>query len=157
MKFDPANPDRISDRVRRTFDQAEALAMARNSSDIAPEDKLLALARGERGLGHCMLEGMSIELDKLQDELAVLVPHCRRDATCAAELGFSPDALRVLALAKAEAAALGHHYLATEHLILGLLRDEKSQAGSFLREHSATIGRAREILLAILADPSSIS
>lgn len=124
--------------------------MERNSSDIAPEDLLLALARRDRGVGRCVFEGMSIDLETLQEQLALLAPHRERGRSWPSALGFSPEALHVLAWAKEEAAALGHRYLGTEHLALGLLRDEKSKAGSFLRDRSASIERAREVLRSIL-------
>ena len=151
LKFDPANPDRLTDRARSVLAEAEAVAMARNSSDIAPEDLLLALARRDRGVGLRVLEGMSIELDKLQDEVAALVPHRERGMSWPSALGFSPEALHVLAWAKEEAAGLDHGYLGTEHLVLGLLRDEKSKAGSFLRDRSASSERAREVLRSVLS------
>jgi ATP-dependent Clp protease ATP-binding subunit ClpC len=150
LQFDTANPDHLTDRAKAVLVEAERVAMARNSSDIAPEDLLLALARRDRGVGRCILEEMSIDLQKLQDELSLLAPHRERGVSWRAALGFSPEALHVLAWAKEEAAALNHRYLGTEHLVLGLLRDEKSKAGSFLRERSASSERAREILCAIL-------
>ena len=150
MKIDSANPDRLTDRAKSVFIEAEAVAMARNSSEIAPEDLLLALARRHRGVGRRVLEGMSIELDKLQGELAALLPRRERGISWPSALGFSPDALHVLAWAKEEAAALDHRYLGTEHLVLGLLRDEKSKAGSLIRDLSASSGRAREVLRSVL-------
>ena len=150
MKFDPANPDCLTDRAKSVLAEAEAVAMARNSSDIAPEDLLLALARRDRGVGRCVLEEMSIHLDKLQDELALLTSSRERGTCWPSALGFSPESLHVLAWAKEEAAALAHRYLGTEHLVLGLLRDEKSKAGPFLRDQSASSERAREALRKIL-------
>ena len=124
--------------------------MARNSRDIAPEDLLLGLARSDRGVGRCMLETFSINLDGLKDELSLLAPHHERGVAWPSALGFSPEALHVLAWAKEEAASFDHRYLGTEHLVLGLLRDEKSKAGTFLRERSASSERARDALRSIL-------
>ncbi len=150
MKLDPANPDRLTDRAKGVFVEAEAVAMARNCRNIAPEDLLLALARRDRGVGRCVLESLSINLEGLQGELAALAPHHERGVSWPAALGFSPEALHVFAWAKEEAASLDHRYLGTEHLVLGLLRDEMSKAGTFLRDRSASSERAREALRAIL-------
>lgn len=124
--------------------------MRRGASQIGPEDLLLALARRDRGVGRAVLEDFSIELDKLQSELSVLAPQHERGASWPSALGFSPQALHVLAWAKEEAAALDHRYLGTEHLVLGLLRDTTSTAGTFLRERSASSERARIIIRSIL-------
>lgn len=153
MKFDPANPERIGDATRRVLEGAEKAAIARGSSTISPEDLLLALARGDRKLGRALLEGFSIDLDQLEPELACLAPqHAEPSPPAAAE--FSPDTLRVLARAKEEAAALEQNYLVTEHLVLALLGDATSRAGSFLRERGASIDQAREILRTFLDEVS---
>lgn len=150
MKFDPANPDLLTGRAKRVFVEAEAIAMRRGSSQIAPEDLPLALARCDRGVGRVVLESFSIEADQLREALPALAPRHEVGACRPAPLGFSPDALHVVAWAKEEAAALGHRYLGTEHLVLGLLRDETSEAGAYLRDRSASVERAREILRSIL-------
>jgi ATP-dependent Clp protease ATP-binding subunit ClpC len=146
LKFNSAN----TDRAKSVFAEAEAVAMRRAASDIAPEDLLLALARCDRGVGRLILEGFSIKLDALQDELASLAPRHEIPESQHVALGFSPEAQHVLAWAKEEAAALKHGYLGTEHVVLGLLRDATSNAGMFLRERSASSERAREILCSIL-------
>jgi ATP-dependent Clp protease ATP-binding subunit ClpC len=150
LKFDSANPDSLTDRAKRVFVEAEAVAMRRGAHQIAPEDLLLALARCDRGVGRGVLEGSGIELDKLQEELAGLAPQNEVRSIRPAALGFSPEALHVLGWAKEEAAALDHNYLGTEHLVLGLLREPASKAASFLNERSASCERAREIVRSIL-------
>jgi len=150
LKFDPANPDRLTERAKGVLAESEAAAMHRGASAIAPEDLLLALARRDRGVGRRILERFSIQLDKLQSELTTLAPHHETGPSRPAALGFSPEALHVLAWAKEEAAALDHRYLGTEHLVLGLLRDPTSKAATFLRDRSASSERAREILHSIL-------
>jgi ATP-dependent Clp protease ATP-binding subunit ClpC len=150
LKIDPANPDRLTDRAKSVFVRAEAVAMGRGADEIAPEDLLLALARCDRGVGRTILEGFAIELDKLQEELKPLAPRAGIEPFRPVALGFSPAALRVLAWAKEEAAALNHMYLGTEHLVLGLLCDETSSAGAFLRARSASSERARQMVRSLL-------
>jgi ATP-dependent Clp protease ATP-binding subunit ClpC len=146
LNFDPTNPDRITDPAKRVLVKAEALAIGRGSSQITPEDLLLALARCDRHVGRVVLEGFSIELDKLQDELAVLAPQGQAGECPPTAVAFSLETLRALEYAKQEAAALDHGYIGTEHLVLGLLRDGTSKAGQFLRERSASSEGARVIL-----------
>jgi ATP-dependent Clp protease ATP-binding subunit ClpC len=147
LKFAPDNPDRLTDRAKRVFRAAEAIAMARNACDIAPYDLLLAIAECDRGVGRFMLEELSIDLVELKGESS---QKNEESGNTWAALGFSPETLHVFAWAKEEARLLGHNYIGTEHLVLGLLRDEQSKAGTFLRDRSASSERARDTLREIL-------
>jgi len=126
--------------------------MERNANEIEPEDVLLALARGQLGVGRRILEALSVHLEQMQDELARLVPHRPRGLGWKSALAFSAEALHALAWAKEEAASLGHNYLGTEHIVLGILRDPNSRAAKFLREQHATIESARDAVRTILGE-----
>lgn len=142
----------FSDRAKRAMSSAEREARAGGADEVFPEHLLLALAKGEPGVARMALEACGVDLAKRIASIPVpgrstaVAP----DRPARVAVSMSSKMLHTLGFAKEEAAALGHLYLGTEHLLLGLLRLEESPGAEFLRADGITIAQIRSVLGAVL-------
>jgi hypothetical protein len=135
-------PERYSETVRRAMLSAHHEAREFGSSSVAPEHVLLGLVAADKALAHRFLHGAdSVEWYRAQIEDRA--PR-REPIQTAEELPFNGASERVLEHAEEEAARMGHEHVHTEHLLLGLLREDDSVAAEILRERGLRLDTVRE-------------
>lgn len=116
--------DRFDDRARRVMGLARQEAQRFNRDGIDTEHVLLGLIQEGSGVAANVLRNLDLDLDKIRREVEKVAP--KGDASVAGQLPFTPGAKKVLELAVEEASNLGHTQIGTEHLLLGVIRENES-------------------------------
>jgi Clp amino terminal domain, pathogenicity island component len=140
--------DQFTDQARHVLTLAQDEAQRFNHNYIGTEHLLLGLVREGQGVAAHVLENMNVELAKVRTAVEFIIG--RGDREVAGEIGLTPDAKRVIELAIDEARLLGHHYIGTEHLLLGLVRVRDGVAGGVLESFGVTRERAGAAVLEAL-------
>jgi len=147
--------DRFTDRARKVMGLARQEAQRFNHDYIGTEHILLGLVQEESGVAASVLRNMDIELKKVRLEVEKQV-QSGGAVKPVGQLPFTPRAKKVLELAMEEAANLGHNYIGTEHLLLGLLKEQDGMAARVLINLGLRLEDVREQVLDLLgADISS--
>jgi Clp amino terminal domain, pathogenicity island component len=140
---------RFTNRARRVARQAEMEAERRGDAEVRNEHVVLGLLTEPDGLAARAMVAVGAPLDRVgQAMVAALGPDGEPTRS---RVRFSSGAKRTLELALREALGLGHNYIGTEHILLGLLRDETDSAAMALIRLGVTRSRAEEWVLAVLA------
>ncbi|MFM8980556.1 MAG: ATP-dependent Clp protease ATP-binding subunit [Planctomycetia bacterium] len=146
--------DRFTDRARRVMALARQEAQRFNHDYIGTEHILLGLVQEGSGVAASVLKNLDIDLKKIRHEVEKLVSSGTTMVTMG-QLPFTPRAKKVLELSLEEASALGHTYIGTEHLLLGLIRENEGIAAQVLRNLKVKLEDVRDEVLELLgADPS---
>jgi ATP-dependent Clp protease ATP-binding subunit ClpC len=132
--------ERFTERARQVVVLAQDEARALKHGYIGTEHILLGLLREEEGLAARVLASLDVSVDSVRAQVARIVG--QGDAVPAGQIPFTPRTKKVLELALREARALGHKYIGTEHVLLGLVREGE--------------GVAMRVLLEVGADADSI-
>jgi ATP-dependent Clp protease ATP-binding subunit ClpC len=133
--------EKFSERARRVLTVAQEEARNLNHSYIGTEHILLGLVREEEGVAARVLTNLGIGLGKIRSAVEFIIGRGEKPST--GETGLTPRAKKVIELAIDEARQLGHNYIGTEHLLLGLLREGEGVASSVLDSFGITLERAR--------------
>ncbi len=133
--------EKFSERARRVLTVAQEEARNLNHSYIGTEHILLGLVREEEGVAARVLTNLGIGLGKVRSAVEFIIGRGEKPGT--GETGLTPRAKKVIELAIDEARQLGHNYIGTEHLLLGLLREGEGVASSVLDSFGITLERAR--------------
>ncbi|MAH39693.1 MAG: NDP-hexose 4-ketoreductase [Dehalococcoidales bacterium] len=133
--------DKFSERARRVLTLAQDEAQRLSHSYVGTEHILLGLVREEDGVAAKVLGGMDISLGKVRQAVEFIIGSGEKPSTGAT--GLTSRAKRVIELAIDEARYLGHNYIGTEHLLLGLLREGEGVAAGVLDSFNVTLERAR--------------
>ncbi len=133
--------EKFSERARRVLTVAQEEARNLNHSYIGTEHILLGLVREEEGVAARVLINLGISLSKVRSAVEFIIGRGERPTT--GETGLTPRAKKVIELAIDEARQLGHNYIGTEHLLLGLLREGEGVASNVLDSFGITLERAR--------------
>ncbi|MFC1918262.1 Clp protease N-terminal domain-containing protein, partial [Chloroflexota bacterium] len=141
--------EKFSERARRVLTIAQEEARNLNHSYIGTEHILLGLVREEDGVAAKMLVNLGVGLGKVRSAVEFIIGRGEKPST--GETGLTPRAKKVIELAIDEARHLGHNYIGTEHLLLGLLREGEGVAASVLDSFGITIERAREEVTRVLS------
>jgi len=141
--------EKFSERARRVLTYAQEEAQHLNHSYIGTEHILLGLVREEEGVAAKVLTSLGIGLSKVRASVEFIIG--RGEKPSAGETGLTPRARRVIELAIDEARYLGHNYIGTEHLLLGLLREGEGIAAGVLDSFGITLDRARTETTRILS------
>lgn len=112
--------------------QDEARSVKHNY--IGTEHLLLGLLREEEGLGSRVLESLGVTVSGVRARIVEIAG--QGDEIYTGQLPFTPRAKKVLELALREALSLGHNYIGTEHVLLGLIREDQGLASRILLEHN---------------------
>jgi ATP-dependent Clp protease ATP-binding subunit ClpC len=121
---------------------------------VGTEHILLGLIREGEGVAATVLQNLSVELDDIQQKIEETVKKGKAGQTTGPDLPYTSRAKKVLELAMSEARELNHSYVGTEHLLLGLLREEKGIAAQVLTDAGVNLDAARAETLRILGtDP----
>lgn len=139
----------FTDRVRKVLAMAREEAIRLQHDYVGTEHILLGLIREGEGVAAAVLTNLAADLEQIQERVEESVR--RGKATIAlGELPYTSRAKKVLEFAMAEARELNHSYVGTEHLLLGLLREEKGIAAEVLNQLGVTLEEARRQTLKLL-------
>ena len=143
--------ERYTERARRVIFFARYEASQLGAHSIQTEHVLLGLIREGKGLTQRLLNRGSVRMEEVRRQVE---GRCRYgdQVSTTVEMPLSPEVKRVLALAQDEAEQLGHSYTGTEHLLLGLLREDTATAAEVLRENGLTLPFLREEIVRLLAE-----
>ena len=141
--------EKFTEKARRVLTLAQEEAQHFSHSYIGTEHILLGLVREEEGVAARVLVNLSVVLSKVRSAVEFIIG--RGEKPGSDEIGLSPRAKRVIELAIDEARHLGHNYIGTEHLLLGLLREGEGIAASVLDSFGITLERARAETVHILS------
>ena len=147
--------ERFTERARQVVVLAQEEARVLRHTYIGTEHLLLGLLREEDGIAARVLGALGITLEPVRAEVARIVGPGEEETR--GQIPFTPRAKKVLELALREAQALGHNYIGTEHVLLGLVREDSGVAASILLDLGADAGQVRAEVVACSADPPAAS
>ena len=133
--------ERFTDRARRVVVLAQVEARMLNHNYIGTEHLLLGLIREEKGMAGLVLTSLGISLQAVRDGVEEVIERGRDAPT--GHIPFTPRAKKVLELSLREALQLGHDYIGTEHLLLGVIREGEGVAAQVLQKLGADLSRVR--------------
>jgi ATP-dependent Clp protease ATP-binding subunit ClpC len=142
--------ERYTERARRVLFFSRYEASQFGSLSIETEHVLLGLVREGKGIVRRVFDRAHVSLVDIRPEVERRVRHAEKIST-SIEIPFSAETKRVLQFAAEEADRLEHDYIGTEHLLLGLLREEKSLAGSILAARGLRLDDVRSSIATLLA------
>jgi len=145
--------DKFTDRARKVLTLAQDEAQRFNHNYIGTEHILLGLVREGEGVAARVLENMNVELAKVRTAVEFIIG--RGDRPVVGEVGLTPRAKRVIELAIDEARRLGHNYIGTEHLLLGLVREGEGIAAGVLESLGVNLDKVRHEVIRVLSQSSS--
>src|SRR6476469_4046909 len=140
----------FTERVRKVLAMAREEAARLHHEYVGTEHILLGLIREGEGVAATVLQNLSVELDEIQQKIEETVKKGKAAQTTGPDLPYTSRAKKVLELAMSEARELSHSYVGTEHLLLGLLREEKGIAAQVLTDAGVNLDAARAYTLRIL-------
>ncbi|MEK7291080.1 MAG: Clp protease N-terminal domain-containing protein, partial [Planctomycetota bacterium] len=141
--------DRFTDRARKVRALAREEARRFNHEYIGTEHILLGLVKEGSGVAANVLQNLDIEMKKIRLEIEKIV-QSGSDLVSVGQLPFTPRVKKVLEYAMEEARALGHNYIGTEHLLLGLLREQEGVAAQVLLNLGVKLEDVREEVITLL-------
>ena len=145
--------DKFTDRARKVLTLAQDEAQRFNHNYIGTEHLLLGLVREGEGVAARVLENMNVELSKVRTAVEFIIG--RGDRPVVGEVGLTPRAKRVIELAIDEARRLGHNYIGTEHLLLGLVREGEGIAAGVLESLGVNLDKVRHQVIHVLSQSTS--
>ncbi|NLY55807.1 MAG: ATP-dependent Clp protease ATP-binding subunit [Firmicutes bacterium] len=139
---------RFTERAEKVIllSQDEARRLGHNV--VGTEHLLLGLVREGQGIAAKVLQSLGLGLEQIRAEVEKVIG--RGEEVVTGKIGFTPRSKRVMELALDEARTLGHNYIGTEHILLGLLREEEGVASKVLRNQGVDISKARQKTLELL-------
>jgi ATP-dependent Clp protease ATP-binding subunit ClpA len=140
----------FTERVRKVLAMAREEAARLHHEYVGTEHILLGLIREGEGVAATVLQNLSVEMDAVEQVIDATVKKGNPAQTFGPDLPYTSRAKKVLELAMAEAREVGHSYVGTEHLLLGVLREEKGIAAQILGHVGVTVENARAEMLRIL-------
>ena len=141
--------ERFTDRARRVVVLAQEEARLLNHSYIGTEHILLGLIHEGEGVAAKALESLSISLDAVRAQVEEIIG--QGGSSPSGHIPFTPRAKKVLELSLREALQLGHNYIGTEHILLGLLREGEGVATQVLVKLGADLGKVRQQVIQLLS------
>ena len=144
--------ERFTDRARRVIPLAQEEARRLNHNYIGTEHLLLGLLAEGEGVAAKALEGLGISLEAVRVQVQEIIGQGQAAPT--GHIPFTPRAKKVLELSLREALQLGHSYIGTEHILLGLIREGEGVAVQVLATFDADYARVREQVLRLLTGGS---
>jgi ATP-dependent Clp protease ATP-binding subunit ClpC len=140
--------ERFTDRARHVVVLAQAEARMLNHNYIGTEHILLGLIVEGEGIAARALESLNVSLQAARDRVEEIIGEGREPPT--GHIPFTPRAKKVLELSLREALQLGHNYIGTEHILLGLIREAEGVAAQVLQELGADLDRVRQAVIQLL-------
>ncbi|MCQ9204805.1 MAG: ATP-dependent Clp protease ATP-binding subunit [Omnitrophica bacterium] len=141
--------NRFTERARKVLILAKEEARRFNHDYIGTEHILLGLIREGEGVACAVLQNLGADLERLRIEIEKLVSTGSASSVLG-DIPFTPRAKKALELSAEEARSLGHNYIGTEHILLGLLREEEGIASQVLFALGIDLKRVKEEISALL-------
>ena len=141
--------DKFTERARRVLTLAQEEAQRFNHNYIGTEHLLLGLVREEDGIAARILNGLGVQLPRVRSAVEFIIG--RGETMRMGEIGLTPRAKMVIELAVDEARRLNHHYIGTEHLLLGLAREGQGIAAGVLESMGVSLDRLRAQTIQVLS------
>ena len=133
--------EKFSERARRVLSLAQEEAQRFNHNYIGTEHILLGLVRETDGVAAKVLANLGVELNKVRSAVEFIIGRGERGP--GGEIGLTPRAKKVIELAVDEARRLNHHYIGTEHLLIGLMREGEGVAAGVLESLGVNLDKVR--------------
>src|SRR6188768_1390757 len=143
--------ERFTERARQVVVLAQDEARTLKHNYIGTEHILLGLLREEEGLAARVLDTLDITVEEVRQQVARIVG--QGDEATSGQIPFTPRAKKVLELALREALSLGHNYIGTEHILLGLVRENEGVAARILLDFDADAEKIRNEIIRMLSGP----
>jgi ATP-dependent Clp protease ATP-binding subunit ClpC len=141
--------ERFTDRARRVVVLAQEEARMLNHNYIGTEHILLGLIHEGEGVAAKALESLGISLEGVREQVEEIIG--QGQTAPAGHIPFTPRAKKVLELSLREALQLGHNYIGTEHILLGLIREGEGVAAQVLQKLGADLNRVRQQVIQLLS------
>ena len=141
--------ERFTDRARRVVVLAQEEARMLNHNYIGTEHILLGLIHEGEGVAAKALESLGIALEGVRAQVEEIIGQGQQAPS--GHIPFTPRAKKVLELSLREALQLGHNYIGTEHILLGLIREGEGVAAQVLQKLGADLNRVRQQVLQLLS------
>ncbi len=146
--------ERFTERARKVIILAREEAIRLGHNFVGTEHLLLGLIREGDGLAVAILKKLTVNISAVKSEVEKIVAS-GGEFTPAGEIPFTPQAKKVLEYAISEARALGHNYIGTEHLLLGLIREGEGIASLVLRDFGVSVAAAKAQAQELLGEQAS--
>jgi excisionase family DNA binding protein len=140
--------ERFTERARHVMSLAQAEALLMKHNYIGTEHLLLGLVREGDGVAAQVLRNLNVDLQAVRSKVEAIIGWGNKIAE--GPVGLTPRAKKVIELAVDEARTLGHHYIGTEHLLLGLIREGNGVAAQVMKDLSVALDSVRAETLRIL-------
>jgi excisionase family DNA binding protein len=137
--------DKFTERARKVLTMANEEARRYNHTGVGTEHVLLAIMGEGGGIAARVLSELQVQPDEVRAQIEALHP-AREQPLSDEQPGMTTQAKESIMLAVQEVQSLGHHYIGTEHLLLGLLREAGEPGGQVLRKSGVTLEKARELI-----------
>ena len=134
--------EKFSERARRVLSLSQEEALRFNHNYIGTEHILLGLVRETEGVAARVLSNSGIELSKVRSAVEFIIGKGEKPVS-GENIGLTPRAKRVIELAVDEARRMSHHYIGTEHLLIGLMREGEGVAAGVLESLGVTLDKVR--------------
>jgi ATP-dependent Clp protease ATP-binding subunit ClpC len=141
--------ERFTERAKQVVVLAQDEARALKHNYIGTEHILLGLLREEEGLAARVLESLDITVEEVREQVKRLVGQGDEEIVTG-QIPFTPRAKKVLELALREALSLGHNYIGTEHVLLGVVRENQGVAARILLDFDADAETIRTEIIRML-------
>ena len=141
--------ERFTDRARRVVVLAQEEARLLNHNYIGTEHILLGLIHEGEGVAARGLEGLGISLESVRNQVVEIIGQGSQAPS--GHIPFTPRAKKVLELSLREALQLGHNYIGTEHILLGLIREGEGVAAQVLQKLGAELHKVRQTVIQLLS------
>src|SRR5437762_612183 len=147
--------DKFTERARKVLQLAQEEAQRFNHNYIGTEHLLLGLVREGEGVAAKVLANLGVDLNKVRRAVEFIIG--RGDRTVAGDIGLTPRAKKVIELSVDEARRLNHHYIGTEHLLLGLVREGEGIAAGVLESLGVSLDKVRSQVIYVLNQSATYS
>ena len=148
--------ERFTERARKVIILAREEAIRLGHNFVGTEHLLLGLIREGDGLAVAILKKLNVNISAVKAEIEKIVS-AGSEFSPAGEIPFTPQAKKVLEYAISEARSLGHNYIGTEHLLLGLIREGEGAASLVLRDFGVSVAAAKAQAQELLGEQASKS
>ena len=148
--------ERFTERARKVIILAREEAIRLGHNFVGTEHLLLGLIREGDGLAVAILKKLNVNISAVKAEIEKIVS-AGSEFSPAGEIPFTPQAKKVLEYAISEARSLGHNYIGTEHLLLGLIREGEGTASLVLRDFGVSVAAAKAQAQELLGEQASKS
>ncbi|MCR8636336.1 MULTISPECIES: ATP-dependent protease ATP-binding subunit ClpC [Paenibacillus] len=145
---------RFTERAQKVLSLAQEEAVRLGHNNIGTEHILLGLIREGDGIAAKALIALGLGLEKIQDEVEALIGRGQEQPT---NIAYTPRAKKVIELSMDEARKLGHTYVGTEHILLGLIREGEGVAARVLNNLGVSLNKARQQVLQLLGSSEVVS